>query len=125
MENPIKEDLQKIAADYTFKNGIIKNPGKFEGESIMTPYFYEASLNGDGETISLYQFEKDFFKIDSKFKYVKILESDSGFVTLDFLTEEEYYSQEFESDEEDDEEEDDESGFDYVMGSIDLDSWSE
>jgi hypothetical protein len=28
-----------------------KSPGKFEGESAATEYFYEQALNGDGETI--------------------------------------------------------------------------
>lgn len=28
-----------------------KSPGKFEGESAATEYFYEQMMNGDGETI--------------------------------------------------------------------------
>lgn len=32
--------------DYTIVNGIIRNPGKFEGEPAWAPYFYDAVLNG-------------------------------------------------------------------------------
>jgi len=38
-----REDIEQ---DYTIENGIITNPGKFEGEPVYAPYFYDAYLNG-------------------------------------------------------------------------------
>ena len=32
-----------------FERSYIMNPGKFEGEPIFTPYFYELAMNGMGE----------------------------------------------------------------------------
>lgn len=29
---------------------MVKGPGKFEGETAATPYYYELVMNGDGET---------------------------------------------------------------------------
>lgn len=31
--------------------GIIKNPGKFEGEPLYSVYFWDLVMNGDGETV--------------------------------------------------------------------------
>jgi hypothetical protein len=35
-----------IEMDYKVVNGRIRNPGKFEGEMLYVPYFWEAYLNG-------------------------------------------------------------------------------
>jgi len=113
------ERLAEIESQFNIKHGIIKSPGKFEGETVATVYFYEASLDGDGETIAINQDERDFLGIPDQYKYVKVIESNDGFVSLDYLTKEEYYKQEFESDEED---EDDFNEF--AQNSIDLDDWS-
>jgi hypothetical protein len=36
----------EILQQYTIVNGRIKNPGKFEGEPIYTPYFWDAWNDG-------------------------------------------------------------------------------
>jgi len=46
-----KNTQTEIAKDYDVRNGIIKSPGKFEGEPILTLYYYDAFLNGDGDSI--------------------------------------------------------------------------
>jgi len=33
-------------------NESVSHPGKFEGETIITPYLYDAMLNGDGELLA-------------------------------------------------------------------------
>ena len=38
-------------AAYTIENGIIVDSGKFEGEPIYTPEFYDACLDGCGEDL--------------------------------------------------------------------------
>jgi len=35
-------------SEYTVKDGIIKNPGKFEGEPAYVPYFWDMVLDGQG-----------------------------------------------------------------------------
>lgn len=36
----------EIAEQYDVVNGVIRSPGKFEGEPEYAPYFYDLSLNG-------------------------------------------------------------------------------
>lgn len=60
----------------------IKNPGKFEGETVATLYFYDHSLNGDGNVMEVSQEEKEAFDIDAN--YVYLAESNDGFVSLEF-----------------------------------------
>lgn len=38
-----------ILKTYTVENGRILDPGKFEGEMIYAPYFYDAVLNGGSD----------------------------------------------------------------------------
>src|SRR5215211_4995867 len=35
-----------IESEYDVENGQITSPGKFEGEPVYTPYFWESYLNG-------------------------------------------------------------------------------
>lgn len=35
-----------IEAEYAIESGIIRSPGKFEGEAVYVPYFWDAYLNG-------------------------------------------------------------------------------
>lgn len=68
------------------KHGYIQNPGKFEGEMLYAPYFYDAVLMGDGERIG----DTDFFEIndDDAKEFpeltgcygVTLVESENGFV---------------------------------------------
>lgn len=48
-ENP----RAQIEREFNVVDGIIRTPGKFEGEAIYVPYFYWAMLNGCGDTIDL------------------------------------------------------------------------
>lgn len=41
---------EEILKDYTVNaQGVITSPGKFEGEMLYAPYFYDMLLNGDGD----------------------------------------------------------------------------
>jgi len=74
---------EEIRSGYTFsRNGIVTSPGKFEGESIATLYYYDAFLNGDGPVFEVSDEEKSAFDIDSPFVY--LAESNDGFVSLEF-----------------------------------------
>ena len=42
---------EEIIAQFDIKDGIIHNPGKFEGEPIHTVYYYELMMDGEGEDI--------------------------------------------------------------------------
>lgn len=103
----LNDFIKKTEAEYTIKNGVIQNPGKFEGESIAALWFYEGMLNGDcdSDCIAITRDEGALFGIEDSIKYVKVNESESGFVSLEYLTEEEYYSLSFANEEESEEEE--------------------
>jgi hypothetical protein len=51
--NAVIETVDKLVTDggYTLETGrnVIKDLGKFEGEHVMTLYFYQAFMNGDGD----------------------------------------------------------------------------
>lgn len=70
-------------------DGFITNPGKFEGEPIFIPYFWEWVLNGEGESIEVDGVEYDRFLADGAEidafglepgDYVYVREADNGFV---------------------------------------------
>ena len=75
------------------KNGIIKSLGKFEGEMIYAPHFYDVSGNGEilsymiegcGEYAELIEIDdddrKEFPELESITKYILLIETDQGFV---------------------------------------------
>ena len=78
-----------IDIEYWNKVVVDNSPGKFEGEGPATAYFYEALLNGDGESIEsggfyaeLFQttpHESEEFGLDS---FVLLWEDSQGFVYL-------------------------------------------
>lgn len=76
----------EILEKYTVENGKIKSLGKFEGEKIYTPYFYDLLLNGDGEENGggnvyfeiLPEDIKEFPELKGK-KIVEFTETDNGF----------------------------------------------
>ena len=43
------EFLKDIREEYDIQDRIIRNPGKFEGECVWVPYYWELALDGDGE----------------------------------------------------------------------------
>ena len=55
----IKDFVQNIREEYDVEDGIIKNPGKFECEPEWVPYYWELSMNGEGEDVSEYDEEGD------------------------------------------------------------------
>jgi hypothetical protein len=65
-------------------NGIIRNPGKFEGESLATLYYYDSMLNGDGCVMEVSAEERAAFDLAEDDKFVYLAESGSGFVSLEF-----------------------------------------
>ena len=85
------DELEKL---YSTKNGIIFSPGKFEGEPIYVPYFWEILLNGcysdDDEydendilissIISIDEIDKRFFPELEGYSKIVLWESDQGFV---------------------------------------------
>lgn len=40
---------QEIEQEYKIENGIIRSPGKFEGEMLYVPYFWDCFLNGGAD----------------------------------------------------------------------------
>ena len=76
-----------IEAKYRIENGIIKTLGKFEGEMLYVPYFWDEYLNGmadrdDGKTIgfNLTKEEKTMFPELKGRRTIKLYKRDSGFV---------------------------------------------
>ena len=68
-------------------------------------------MDGEGDIIEIEPSDRVCFEIDDRYNFVVVLESDSGFVSLDFF--------------ETREEAERESNNQYVMKSIDLDSWDD
>ena len=89
-----------ILREYRVENDIIRSPGKFEGAHFSAPYFYDDSMNGcwndvfadgpeDEETPLLFVWtevseeDREQFPMIAE-KYVKLFESDQGFVSVEF-----------------------------------------
>ena len=81
----IKETIRTKCAE------TVRGPGKFEGEPIYAPYFYDIEMNGDGdhdgneiihelEPIDIYLFPE----LEGH-KRVRTHESDSGFFYLNVI----------------------------------------
>lgn len=73
--------LQEVKKDYSLNQfGTILNPGKFEGETLATPYFY---MVDDGvDVIEISDDERFEFGIEDKYTHVCVIESNDGFVSL-------------------------------------------
>lgn len=82
---------QDIIDQYeTDEHGKIANPGKFEGEPLYVPYFWEAYLNGcadedDGDVLVFHIEEEDRKEFPELASYnkVSLWEDDCGFVSCD------------------------------------------
>ena len=48
------EFLKDIREEYDIQGGIIRNPGRFEGECEWVPFYWELALNGEGDDLSDY-----------------------------------------------------------------------
>lgn len=78
-----------ITGDYDVKGGVIKSPGKFEGEAIYAPYFYDAFLNGmaddEGDRLAFdvtADDRREFPELKGVSR-VYLYEDNSGFVTCE------------------------------------------
>lgn len=54
----------EIEQAYKVENGVIRSPGKFEGEAVYVPYFWDVYLDGgadedDGEVLVFYVSDED------------------------------------------------------------------
>ena len=72
---------------YDIRDGIIRSPGKFEGEPMYAPYFYDALLNGfadedeDGvATFIITDEDRKLFPMLAEAKSVRLWESEQGFI---------------------------------------------
>lgn len=80
--------------EYEVENGIIRSPGKFEGEPVYAPYFWDAYLNGmadddDGSELLFYVSDEDrkLFPDLHDVSHVYLRETSDGFVcTRSILT---------------------------------------
>ena len=81
------ESREDVFEHYEVEDGVIRSPGKFEGEAVYVPYLWEVYLNGgaaedDGETITIDVEDddrKEFPELDTVVR--AYLEEDSnGFV---------------------------------------------
>jgi hypothetical protein len=99
------KSFAELAAEYLNPETGRTYPGKFEGESLLAPYFYKASLDGTadelasmedgcGEYVALIEVTEDdrqFFAgtslaIDVGDSFALITEADSGFVGCELMT---------------------------------------
>ena len=77
--------LELLKEGYTFDNqGIIRDPGKFEGKTLATLYYYDCFLNGDGVVMEVSEEERTAFDLAEDDKFVYLAESNDGFVSLEF-----------------------------------------
>ena len=78
---------EEIRFGYNFsRQGIVKNSGKFEGETIATLYYYDCFLNGGDTVFEITDEEREAFGIGSGYKAAYLYESDNGFVHLYFYS---------------------------------------
>ena len=105
-----------ITKEYTIENGVIRTPGKFEGEMLYVPYFWDSALLGESDLDTGCAF---FFVIDELDRAqfaelgtaygIMLAESENGFVYACVYDSKEEYEKhviccEQEDDEEDEEE---------------------
>lgn len=77
----------EIEASYRVEGGIIRSPGKFEGEAVYVPHFWKIGLEGfadrdDGKVwgFDLTDEDKAEFPELKGRRTIKLLERDDGFV---------------------------------------------
>jgi hypothetical protein len=76
-----------IARDYIVRNGRISSPGKFEGEMVYVPYYWDIGMNGfadiDDGRVCKFQVttedKKEFPELKRR-RWVSLYEDDNGFV---------------------------------------------
>jgi hypothetical protein len=96
----LNQELEDLVVEggYTVSmEGIINDPGKFEGEPAEILYFYEATMNGSSDesgegwdAFDLSEEEKMAFEIPAKYSVAVLHYSDQGFVNLEYGTAEDF-----------------------------------
>ncbi len=79
--------MEKVEDSYKVESGIIRSPGKFEGEARYVPYFWDVYLNGcadrdDGTVLGFDVSKEDKVRFPElkRRRTVKLIERDDGFV---------------------------------------------
>ena len=83
----IQDKVSKLRKNYKVERGIVRSPGKFEGEPLYVPYYWGEYLDGgadDDEGCTL-KFnvtteERKALGIPKRKKVVRIMETEQGFV---------------------------------------------
>jgi len=85
----------ELEKEYTTVGTYIRSPGKFEGESIWAPYFWNAVLNGEGDhedidgrlcsRVDIVADDLREFPELKGAKAVRLSEDDNGFVYCEIL----------------------------------------
>lgn len=88
--------ITELESEFTVKNGVIQNQGKFEGEPLSTPFYYDLMLNGEGEFIDIEASDRvQFPNIPDDKDIAYVTEDEQGFVTIVFLeSDEEWFDEE-------------------------------
>jgi hypothetical protein len=78
---------QQLEDEYDVRNGRIRSPGKFEGEMIYVPFYWDVFLNGcadndDGRRLvfKVTREDKDQFPELRRRRSVVLIEDEQGFV---------------------------------------------
>lgn len=79
---------QDIMTEYNVDaNGIIHSPGKFEGEMVYAPYFWDAFLNGMADedngkvlTFNITDEDREQFPELADVRAIDLINTDQGFV---------------------------------------------
>ena len=66
----VKEIRAEIESEYRVVDGLIRNPGKFEGEAVYVPYYWDLVMEGEGEEVMEVESERESprirFVVDSE-----------------------------------------------------------
>ena len=80
----------EIEQQYVVRNGIIASPGKFEGEMVYAPHFWDIYLNGGGDyagddvlACAVIDEDRAEFQELVGVSVVKMWEDDNGFVYVE------------------------------------------
>ena len=75
----------ELENEYTIENGIIKNLGKFEGQTLAAPYYYDVMMETGGEVFEISEDDRIIFpEIDKTMSHVIVLIDGIGFVSVEF-----------------------------------------
>ena len=92
----MSKTITALKKEFRVKDGIIQNPGKFEGEPLSTPFYWDLMMNGEGEFITIEPSDRVHFQnIPDDKDVAHVVEDNQGFVSVEFLeSEEELFDEE-------------------------------